>query len=561
MGLGFFLCRVAFFGVSVHSLAFPGPRPTAANDMLAAPAVDGWASKPTTAPSPHHVLRRQNTRASTYMVAPDNVCGFVDKGQKDLQPYSCGTSATCAFLPSSPGNPGAVGCCSDAASCSFRSGCMAFDDLKGCNEDCVDDPAILKCSRSSAQFCNTVAYSGGTIDYYCDSSSASRIQSAQLSKPGQKSRSLAKVVVTVTTTPVTRPTSTRARSSGKPASTTSVQDSNLAINPDTPPESDPSTISTAPAATSSTAEAAASAPASSNTGAIAGGVAGGLAGLGLIIFAVFFFLGRKKNKEAEAPNMAQNSPSSPPSAPSPAPSNPFNDPPSQENVSFSQLASAFPKVPEPLNISRPGTAASVKRPITPSQFSPLSAVTIAATAAAISDNVKKTTVIYPEPSPMSTPNGSPRSARYQPPDLSSFYPNYPQYRPPSSRSQSGLQSGWPASPTMGRESSVGGGTSPASAYGAFPVSPVSALGSHPAGKEEIGIPNFPLVLQPGMGMQRLPPGTVRQVTLQRGASRRNRESQAQAQAQGQPNTQAQGDGGKSSSPQDVMKDQTTTEPY
>ncbi|KAK4228026.1 hypothetical protein QBC38DRAFT_476406 [Podospora fimiseda] len=556
MRLGlFFLCRVALFGVSVHSLVFPGPQPT----TVAVSVEDSWTPKPTTAPAAHELLRRQNTKVSTYLLLPDNVCGFVGG-----QSYGCGVSSTCAFLPASPGNPGAVGCCNGAAACSVRSGCMPLRQLDKCGEDCDTDPSILKCSLVKAPFCNMVTYPQGTIDYYCDATSTSRMQNAQISKPGQKSRTLTKLVVTATPTPITRVVSTRSNSSGKPSSTTSAQDSNPAINPDTPQDSDPSTISTAPAATSSAAEsvAAAPAPASSNTGAIVGGVVGGLAGLGLIILAVLFFLRRKKNNEAEssrtaptpdgqAPNMSQK----PPSAPSPTPSDPFKDPPSQENVSFSQLANAFPKVPEPLNLSRPGTAASVKRPITPSQFSPLSAVTIAATKAAMSDNVKRTTVAYPEPSPMSTPAGSPRSARYQPPDPTSFYPNYPQYRPPSSRSQSVSQSGWP-SPTMSQGNTFGGGggsASPVSTYSVFPVSPVPVRGSSPPEKrQENAIPNFPLILQPGMGVQRLPPGTVRQVTLQRGASRRKRESQA-LQTQGQEQAKAQ-----SASSQNVNQDQTVS---
>ncbi|KAK4166165.1 hypothetical protein QBC43DRAFT_21038 [Cladorrhinum sp. PSN259] len=555
MALGFLLFRVALFGVSVHSLAFPSPRPTAADELPAVPVEDGWSPEPTAAPDAHEILRRQNSRASTYFALPDSICGFVGT---DLAAYGCGSSSTCAFLPSSPRSPGAVGCCNGEASCFFRTSCMDFKDLKNCNEDCMDDPNILKCSRQAAQFCNTVAYPGQTTDYFCDTKSFARIQSAQLSKPGGKSRSLARIVVTASTSPPTKPTSTRTNSSSKSASTTSVQDSDLVANPpDAPPGSDPSTISTAPAATSSTAVAEGLGPASSNTGAIAGGVVGGVAGLGLVIFAVLFFLRRKKDidestqpriapsPDGQGPLMSQNPQSSRTTAPSPAPSNPFSDPPpaAREDISFSQLANAFPKVPEPLSLSRPGTAATVKRPITPSQFSPLSAVTIAAAtkAAALSGNnaIKQTTVTYPEPSPMSTPTGSPRSARYQPPDASSFYPNYPQYRPPSSRSQNGLNPSWPASPTQG------GGGSPASTYSPFPVSPVSvvsALVSNPPDKD-IGIPNFPLVLQPGMGVQRLPPGTVRQVTLQRGPSaRRRRESQAQGQDQS--GIQKQDEGGK-----------------
>lgn len=353
---------------------------------------------------------------------------------------------------------------------------------------------------------------------------------------------------------MTRQSSTGTNSSDKPASTfsTSVPDSGLAANPENTSESSSSsTVDTAPAASSSIVASTAPTQESLNTGAIAGGVVGGLAGLGLIIFAVVFFLRRKKKQDAPpwvAPSPDGQkplvTPSSPRvSAPSPSPSNPFSDPPNdnaRQDVSFSQLANAFPKVPEPLNLSKTSLHSTNKRPITPTQLSPLSAVTIAAVRS-MPDPEKAP--VYPEPSPMSTPNGSPRST-YQTRDPSSFYPNYPQYRPASSRSQSGLQSGWPASPIT-REGNV----SPVST---FPVSPVSALGSNPPDKN-IGVPGFPLVLQPGMGMQRLPPGTVRQVTLQRGASKRNPNSQAEGRSQSST------EGEEISSSQQDPKDQTVPE--
>jgi len=403
-------------------------------------------------------------------------------------------------------------------------------------------------SRNNARFCHTAVYPGGTTDFLCASRRPRGLLTAQLSTPGQKARTLTKFVISPPSSSTTQQSSTRSHSShtsDKPTSTssTSVRDSGLAAKPEntskssssssssySSPSSSSSTVDTAPAASSSAVVSPTPAQESSNTGAIAGGVVGGLAGLGLVIFAVFFFLRRKKTQDTQpraAPSLDGQKPlvtanSLRASAPSPSPSNPFSDPPqdsARQDASFSQLANAFPSVPEPLNLSKTSLLSPNKRAVTPTQLSPLSAVTIVAVKAM--PDPEKALVVYPEPSPMSTPSGSPRSA-YRTPDATSFYPNYPQYRPPSSRSQSGLQSGWPTSPIT-RE----GNASPVST---FPVSPVSPLGSNRPNKD-IGVPDFPLVLQPGMGMQRLAPGTVKQVTLQRGASRRNQNPKAEGPSQ------------------------------
>ena len=67
--------RVALFGASVQALAFPGPRPTD-NINFHAIQEGGWTPKPTPGPEPHQVLRRQNGFASSYLLAPDNTCGY-----------------------------------------------------------------------------------------------------------------------------------------------------------------------------------------------------------------------------------------------------------------------------------------------------------------------------------------------------------------------------------------------------------------------------------------------------------------------------------------------------
>lgn len=73
MGLDL-LFGVALFGASVQGLAFPSPSPT---DNTYSLQEDGWTPMPTAPPGVHEVLRRQKDLASTYLMAPDNTCGFV----------------------------------------------------------------------------------------------------------------------------------------------------------------------------------------------------------------------------------------------------------------------------------------------------------------------------------------------------------------------------------------------------------------------------------------------------------------------------------------------------
>jgi hypothetical protein len=72
------LYGAAAFGASVHALAFPGPQPTAIDAFQALP-LDGWSPNPTPAPAAHELLRRQQVALpSTYLLAPDNTCGYVN---------------------------------------------------------------------------------------------------------------------------------------------------------------------------------------------------------------------------------------------------------------------------------------------------------------------------------------------------------------------------------------------------------------------------------------------------------------------------------------------------
>ncbi|KAK0747657.1 hypothetical protein B0T21DRAFT_354819 [Apiosordaria backusii] len=260
---------------------------------------------------------------------------------------------------------------------------------------------------------------------------------------------------------------------------------------------------------------------------------------------------------------------------------PFSDPPRQhqsqsETPSFTSISSssAASAIPPPLNLSSSTSSPYQQyqhQPVPPAQLSPLSGSTIAALAA-VPDTQKsayhnhpppeKSPNYYPAPSPMSTPAASPRFSfdgtaqapqplqPYRP--ESAAYPNQPQYQPKQYK---------PYVPnTAATQEAM---DSPISAYNALPVSPVSALGSHPMDDIPVVLATatvgtrrnpsvkrgsgekggaVPLVLQPGLGAQRFAPGTVKQVTVQRGMSRRGQNPMSQSpvqQQQGQESNQGQ----------------------
>jgi hypothetical protein len=70
------LYRAALLGASVQAFAFL-PQPT--DPFQAAPLENGWTPRPTPAPEKGHGLfKRQISLPSSYLIAPDNTCGFIN---------------------------------------------------------------------------------------------------------------------------------------------------------------------------------------------------------------------------------------------------------------------------------------------------------------------------------------------------------------------------------------------------------------------------------------------------------------------------------------------------
>ncbi|GAB1313221.1 hypothetical protein MFIFM68171_03431 [Madurella fahalii] len=478
MGLCVFV-RVVLFGASVRALAFPGPSPT---DDIYAIQEDGWTPMPTAPPDVHEVLRRQNNLGATYIMAPDNTCGFVSG--RSSAAYTCvGSKLRCAFIPSSRKVPGAAGCC-DGTDCAFRVSCIDSADMKkSCDKDCQADSLTLKCT-GSAKFCNTVAFPLGVTDYYCATRRIARVQSAQTTYRGQKSRTMVSTVIKPTASSSTR-SSTSRRSTKASSSLTSTTSSSDTVSPDTASSttatSTTSDSARANAATSSSTDlVAAPAPAPATpAGAIVGGVLGGVALLTLIIFGAVFLRQRQQRHlqalQADAPS-GQNQ-------------HPMSEPPFQPQPPAAHFAQSSPY--------------SSQTPPSPAQSHQFAAQTYGAAAAAAvaSSAAGKTSSSFGgpltsnyadyHPSPMSTPSPQPIPPVYH------TYQQQQQQQQHQYQQQSQDQP-WIVTPPDRADTST-----PQSVRNASPVTPASALSSqpadHPSNSGGNGAGVVPLILQPGMG--------------------------------------------------------------
>jgi hypothetical protein len=153
------LYGAAVFGASVQALAFPSPRPT---DPFQALPQDGWSPRPTPEPYAPALFRRQNGLPSTYLLAPDQTCGFINGSPSEyaLAPaarspiippltlatgsaYICGGDLQCAFIPASGKVPGAAGCC-NSDQCAFRVSCLDDSKMDSCDDACQANTMTLK---------------------------------------------------------------------------------------------------------------------------------------------------------------------------------------------------------------------------------------------------------------------------------------------------------------------------------------------------------------------------------------------------------------------------------
>ncbi|KAJ9132250.1 hypothetical protein NKR23_g11328 [Pleurostoma richardsiae] len=282
------LHSLAIFGATVQALAFWQPKAT---DVVIIPP-NAQSPRPTIPPSLRELRRRQDssvTESDTILVGPDNTCGYVSG--RPGAPYTCNDpSATCVFLLPAGGSIGAVGCC-DTADCGVRLACLDYVEISSaslCDDGCMVDTYTVKCTESTEQYCNTISFSGGVTDYFCNSLSISTAQPALTTYSGEtdgRSFTLFTDSASTSSAPpissdVTTPT---------PTTTTITQSSSTAV----------STSSTGPT------------PAPTPVGAIVGGVVGGVAVIALLILGIFFLMRRRHNGGGGAQLPANPQPSAP----------------------------------------------------------------------------------------------------------------------------------------------------------------------------------------------------------------------------------------------------------
>ncbi|KPM39443.1 hypothetical protein AK830_g7110 [Neonectria ditissima] len=238
-------------------------------------ADDGVSPRPTEAPK-YDLFRRADN--GTMLYAPDNTCGYISGRQG--AGYTCFGSATCAFSVSD--DEGHVACC-DNGECNMRFSCVdsvGYFSKSECGDGCEVDALTLKCTASSAPYCNTISFSGGVTDYWCNNLNASTAQVASTTYAGGDDREY----TTLDESSSSATLVTSGSVSEKPTVTVSAKASSTSSSD----------------SESSSSDSGGGGGSKTPVGPIVGGVVGGIGGLALIGAAIFFFLRNKKKKSAAA---------------------------------------------------------------------------------------------------------------------------------------------------------------------------------------------------------------------------------------------------------------------
>ncbi|KAH7135921.1 hypothetical protein B0J11DRAFT_174598 [Dendryphion nanum] len=134
--------------VSAAAFPWPGPEPT-----FIIPEADNWSPAPTAAPNVGH--------GALFKRAGENTCGFVVLGGTtrsltcNKPGYICATNAVFA----------AHGCCdsSSISTCVLPTQCIPMSSISAsCNDSCMSNNMIAKCTLSTAAECYEWRYVYGT---------------------------------------------------------------------------------------------------------------------------------------------------------------------------------------------------------------------------------------------------------------------------------------------------------------------------------------------------------------------------------------------------------------
>ncbi|KAI8955101.1 hypothetical protein F4801DRAFT_586975 [Xylaria longipes] len=280
-------------------------------------ALDGWPARATDAVVPDatfHVpeitqapnlpaLFMRDTGDQTVLIAPDNTCGYVS-GRAGAA-VTCNGDYTCALVIQ-PGF-GRAGCYS-GDNYGLRATCLDYNQVylqSACDDGCLQDAYTLKCTETSASFCNTETFFSNVIDFYCNSNNISTPQQLYTTYSGQlDAKTWQEVIVTPTAsgsgvsgfdtatdgsivvsfTSASEASSTTRSASGSGNNGSGNNNNGNNNNSGSDNDNDP------PAEKKS----------STPVGPIVGGVVGGVAGLALIGLAIFFIVRHNNKKNAAA---------------------------------------------------------------------------------------------------------------------------------------------------------------------------------------------------------------------------------------------------------------------
>ncbi|KAI5462221.1 hypothetical protein BGZ63DRAFT_423508 [Mariannaea sp. PMI_226] len=305
---------------NARNLIRSGPEPTQSFKL----PNDGVSPRPTEAAM--ELFRRAGD--FTTLWAPDNTCGYVSGRQGAA--YTCNNDYRCALVTS--GSVGNVGCCNNDF-CNVRYSCVDFEaywSSSACDDGCAVDAQTLKCTGTTAPYCNTISFADGVTDYWCNNLAISKAQLISTTYSGGDQRKY-----TANATATTESTTSSEGSSSQTQSTVTVHGSSASSSSDSDNDSDNNNNNNN------------NDHKKSNVGPIVGGVVGGIGGLALIAGAVWFFLRSKKKKEAAAAAAATTTTTPPAYQPPPMQQQPGTGPGGYNPVPQGQTGYYDPKNPYP----------------------------------------------------------------------------------------------------------------------------------------------------------------------------------------------------------------------
>ncbi|KUJ08505.1 uncharacterized protein LY89DRAFT_741865 [Mollisia scopiformis] len=260
------------------------PDATPIQDPLFNPV--GWSPKPTPPPKiPRDLFYKRDylsNSASYVLIGPDQTCGYVS-GLAGAN-FECGSSTNCVFFPVTGSSAyGAVGCCTDALNCGFRTACVDSSGFYG-----SDSPILLL---------HTVE----AFDMLYQEQLSSNISAMQATSTWQTAfTTYSGESGSRTFTSVAR--ALLEKSAASASSTSSSSSSSSSTNKATTTSSSSSSSSTSGTSAPTPTQTSNNNNKSSDTGAIVGGLVGGAAVLGLIGAGAFFLYKRKYGQKGNPPS-------------------------------------------------------------------------------------------------------------------------------------------------------------------------------------------------------------------------------------------------------------------